>query len=117
MDRQHRAHVGAARAIERRIHGRGRQIEADGINVRQYRNRAGAENGADRGKKAERRCHDGLAVTHTGRGQRQPQGIGARRAPQRMGDAQLVRGGLLECGNLIAKNKLLRREHPAERLQ
>ena len=49
--------------------------------------------------------------------QRQPEGVGPRRAAEGVGHAQLAGSGLLKGGNLLAKNELLRLKHMAHRLQ
>ena len=80
----------AARAIQNRFDGGGLQIEGGRVDVGQQQRRSGAQNGADRGEKAEWRGDDGIAGTDAGGGQRQPERVGARGAAQRMGHAQML---------------------------
>ena len=51
------------------------------------------------------------------RGQRQPQRVRTRRAPQRVSHAQLLRRSPLEPRHVLAENELLRLQHPPQRLQ
>ncbi len=72
---------------------------------------AGAQNGADRGEKAERGGDDRHAGADAGGGQRQPEGVGARGAAHGVGHAQLLGRGPLKGGDRLAKDELLRLQY------
>ena len=72
---------------------------------------------ADRSKKAERGGYNAHSGANSGRGQRQPQGVGARRAAQRVPHAQLLLRGALKGRHMLAKNELLRFQHLPKRIQ
>ena len=58
-----------------------------------------------------------IPVANSGRRQRQPQGVSARRAAQRVPHAQLLLRGALKGRHVLAKNELLRLQNPPERLR
>ncbi len=112
------------RELPRRAGHRGRQLTAAGDRLK-LTGSISASTGvapARRIELTEAKKLNGVVTTawpgaHARGGQRQPQGVGARRASQSMGHAQLLRGGFFECGHLAAKDELLRFEYPAERIQ
>ena len=71
----------------------------------------GAKNATDRSKKAERGGHNAHSGADSGRRQRQPQGVSARRAAQRVPHAQLLLRAALEGRHMLAEDKLLRLQH------
>ncbi len=107
VNRQNRPNGGPGRRLQARPGSCGIQVERLRIDIRKQRLSAGAQNGADRGEEAEGGGDDGIARTDARRFERQPQGIRARGAADRVGHAAFLRGGALKLRHLGAQNEIL----------
>ena len=99
MDGEDGANRFGLRGVQDGFHGCWVEIEGGGVDIGKDGRGPGAKNGADGGKEAERGGDDGVAGADAGRGQGQPEGVGAGGAADGMGYVQL-------CGRLRARIQL-----------
>ena len=79
------------------------RLKVFGIDIRQQRLRATPQNRTDAGEEAEGRRDNGVARADVGRSQREPERVGPARASNGMRYGAGGGGGLLEAGDLRAR--------------
>ena len=90
----------------------GIEIQGAGIDIGKHGARAGPHNGAGRGEETEGGGDDGVAGLNSGRGQREPQGIGSGSAADGGGGAGEGGDFALQRLHLLAQNEMLRITNP-----